>query len=137
MSRNEFLYNQTQIGSVKVLAKALSLTETELNYLIENADKYYKTAKKVPKSDGTTRLTFKVVYPLKKVLIRIRNRIIKNVRFPDYILAGRQGKSYLDNAMEHKGSIMMLSEDISKFFDSVQIKYVEELYKYFFCFPAP
>ena len=136
MSSNDFSYPQTQIGSVKVLAKALSLTEVELLQLANDADNYYRIAKKIPKDDNSIRVTYKVTYPLKKVLIRIRNRIILNANVPDYILAGRIGKSYLDNANEHKGSIMMLSEDISKFFDSIQFSYVSQLFKYFFCFPA-
>lgn len=135
MSSSDFVYNQVQIGSVRVLAKALSLTETELVSLVENSDNFYKVAKRIPKEDGTERLTYKVIHPLEQVLIRIRNRIIKNTTFPDYILAGRQGKSYLNNAEMHKDSIMMLSEDISRFFDSIQIKYVESLFKYFFRLP--
>lgn len=135
MGINDFSYNQTRIGSIKALAQTLSLSESELLQLANSSDKYFKVAKRIPKDDGSIRLTYKVIYPLKKIHIRIRNRIIANVEFPDYILAGRRGKSYLDNAVEHKGSAMMLSEDISKFFDSIKINYVIKLFQYFFCFP--
>ena len=95
---NDFQCKQSQVGSIRTLAKTLSLTEPELVRLAKHSDKYYNVSKEIPKSDGSVRLTYSVSYPLKKVLIRIRNRIISNVNYPDYILAGRQGKSYLDNA---------------------------------------
>ena len=132
---NDFQCKQSQVGSIRTLAKTLSLTEPELVRLAKHSDKYYNVSKEIPKSDGSVRLTYSVGYPLKKVLIRIRNRIISNVNYPDYILAGRQGKSYLDNAKKHKSSTMILSEDITRFFDSIKQEYVEQLFKYFFRFP--
>jgi len=132
---NDFQCKQSQVGSIRTLAKTLSLTEPELVRLAKHSDKYYNVSKEIPKSDGSVRLTYSVSYPLKKVLIRIRNRIISNVNYPDYILAGRQGKSYLDNAKKHKSSTMILSEDITRFFDSIKQEYVEQLFKYFFRFP--
>ena len=132
---NDFQCKQSQVGSIRTLAKTLSVTEPELVRLAKHSDKYYNVSKEIPKSDGSVRLTYSVSYPLKKVLIRIRNRIISNVNYPDYILAGRQGKSYLDNAKKHKSSTMILSEDITRFFDSIKQEYVEQLFKYFFRFP--
>ena len=132
---NDFQCKQSQVGSIRTLAKTLSLTEPELVRLAKHSDKYYNVSKEIPKSDGSVRLTYSVSYPLKKVLIRIRNRIISNVNYPDYILAGRQGKSYLDNAKKHKSPTMILSEDITRFFDSIKQEYVEQLFKYFFRFP--
>lgn len=132
---NDFQCKHSQVGSIRTLAKTLSLTEPELVRLAKHSDKYYNVSKEIPKSDGSVRLTYSVSYPLKKVLIRIRNRIISNVNYPDYILAGRQGKSYLDNAKKHKSSTMILSEDITRFFDSIKQEYVEQLFKYFFRFP--
>jgi hypothetical protein len=136
VNRTDFQCTQSQIGSISALAKTLSLTEPELISLAKNSGQYYKVSKKIPKSDGSVRLTYSVSYPLKKVLIRIRNRIISNVDYPEYILAGRQGKSYLDNAQKHKSSTMILSEDITRFFDSIKQEYVEQLFKYFFHFPS-
>lgn len=136
MGRTSFQCTQSQIGSIKALAKTLSLTESELINLASSSGQYYKISKRIPKSDGSIRLTYSVSYPLKKVLIRIRNRIISNVDYPEYILAGRQGKSYLDNAQKHMSSSMILSEDITRFFDSIKKEYVEQLFKYFFCFPT-
>ncbi|WP_218417905.1 reverse transcriptase family protein [Alteromonas lipotrueae] len=130
-----FQCRQSQIGSIKALAKTLSLIESELIDLAECSDQYYKVSKEIPKSDGSVRRTYSVSYPLKKVLIRIRSRIISNVDYPDYILAGRLGRSYLDNANKHKSSAMILSEDITRFFDSIKQEYVEQIFKYFFHFP--
>lgn len=131
----DFQCRQSQIGSIKALAKTLSLTESELINLAKCSDQYYKVSKEIPKSDGSVRCTYNVSYPLKKVLIRIRTRIISNVDFPNYILAGRLGKSYLDNANKHKSSTMILSEDITRFFDSIKQEYVAQIFKYFFHFP--
>lgn len=135
MSSLEFKCIQAQIGSIDALARTLSLSKAELIRLAQNSDQYYKISKKIPKDDGSVRLTYSVIYPLKKVIIRIRNRIISNVDYPEYILAGREGKSYLDNAHKHKSSTMILSEDITRFFDSIKKDYVKRLFMYFFHFP--
>lgn len=131
----EFSYPQKQIGSIAVLAKTLSISEHELVKIAKQSDKYYKVAKRIPKPNGDERLTFRVIYPLKGILERLRNRIINNVQMPNYILAGRQGKSYIDNAKQHKRSVMVLSEDITRFFDSIKIQYVINIFKYLFKFP--
>jgi len=79
---NEFKYNQKPIGSLKGLAKLLSLSEQELITLANSSDKYYKVAEKVPKKDGSYRITYKVVYPLSKALKTIRQRVFNFVDMP-------------------------------------------------------
>ncbi|MBQ4838696.1 reverse transcriptase family protein [Pseudoalteromonas luteoviolacea] len=135
MERFNFFYTQKQIGSLSVLAKTLSITVNELNRLRANSDSYYQIAKRVVKADGSERITYDVKYPLKTILQKLRSRVIKNVQLPKYILAGRKGKSYLDNAMEHMSTKMIQSEDISNFFDSIKSKYVINVFKYLFKFP--
>ncbi|MDQ9093084.1 reverse transcriptase family protein [Pseudoalteromonas haloplanktis] len=135
MANGEFTYTQKQIGSIRVLAKTLSITEEELINLSNNSDKYYNIAKKVPKTDGTTRLTYKVSPPLRIILDKIRTRIIKNVDLPYFIMAGVPNRSYIDNALSHKNSIMVQSEDITKFFDSIKSLYVFNVFKFLFKFP--
>lgn len=132
---NEFKYNQKPIGSLKGLAKLLSLSEQELITLANSSDKYYKVAEKVPKKDGSYRITYKVVYPLSKALKTIRQRVFNFVDMPEFIVAGRPGKSYIKNALIHNSSVMIVSEDISKFFDSIKQKYIQILFQHFFCFP--
>ncbi len=131
----DFSYQNRPIGSVTSLCRLLSLNPEKLLEIANCSDDYYVIARKIPKDDGTFRITYKARYPLRRILDRLNENIFNKVQMPNYILAGRKGQSYIDNALIHKSSKMILSEDIKKFFPSIHQKYITKIFQHLLCFP--
>ena len=130
-------YPDRPISSLTSLSKVFNLTLTELQQLESNSSSYYYVSKRIDKGNGRIRLTYDVKYPLKGVLILLRKRVFNRVSYPSYILAGRKGKSYTDNANLHLSSTLLVSEDITSFFDSIGQDQVYLLFLHFFNFSIP
>lgn len=134
MNNLDFYYNHRPISKLESLAITLKISKAELLGLAEEASQLYVVASREPKSDGTLRITYKAKPKLRKILDLLRERVFSGVSFPDYILAGQPKKSYIDNALFHTRSVMLVSEDVKSFFPSISIRKVEVLFKYFFNF---
>lgn len=129
---SQIKYPQEGIASIDSLASALRLTSIELVALANNTSNLYRISKQIEKEDGSKRITYDALPPLKIVLSNFRKRIIDKVLLPEYISAGKKGKSYIDNAEVHAGSYGLLSEDIKNFFPQVSFKSVFEAFKYLY-----
>jgi hypothetical protein len=125
-------YSQAGIASIDSLAKALGLTSIELVKLANQASNLYRISKQIEKVDGSKRVVYDALSPLKVVLSTFRKRIIDKAVLPEHISAGKKGKSYIDNAEVHAGSKGLLSEDIKNFFPQVSSKSVFEAFKYLY-----
>lgn len=132
LNPSEFKFRNKGIKSTASLARQLSISELELNYLADNASSLYSIAKKITKSDGDIRITYNAKPRLKRVLKRLRVRVLEHVRLPSYVSAGRKGVSYIDNAKTHLNSHSLLSEDVQKFFPSVSIAQVKKVFQYLY-----
>lgn len=125
-------YPQAGIASLVSLAETLRISESLLLELANNSSKYYRLARRIAKDDGTERLTYDALPPLKAILTRFRTRVLDKAILPSYVAAGIRGKSYVDNAKLHAGSKGLLSEDIQNFFPHVKVDYVKNVLKYLY-----
>jgi hypothetical protein len=67
---------------------------------------------------------------LKFVHIRIAN-LLKRIDMPDYLYS-QKGRSYVDNAMQHIGSMPLIKTDINSFYPSTTWQMVYRLFKFDF-----
>jgi len=132
-------YKKKPIASIESLASTLSISQAQLIYVADNAERYYSISKKSTlKPDGTYRITYRVAYPLKIIQERIKTQIFDAVIFPSYLQAARDEnnpRGYIANAHSHVGQTILLKEDIRKFFPSIRPIYVHKMWKYLFHFP--
>lgn len=137
MLSNEHLFNYPQegIASLTSLANTLRISESLLMELANNANKYYRLARRIVKEDGTERLTYDALPPLKATLTRLRIRVLDKAILPTYVAAGICGQSYVDNAKLHAGSKAILSEDIKNFFPQIKMQHVKDVFKYLYKMP--
>lgn len=133
LNPNEFEFRNKGIKSITSLARQLSISELELNYLADNASFLYSIAKDIVKPNGGgIRRTYNAKPRLKQILKRLRVRVLEHVNLPSYVSAGRKGASYIDNAKTHLNSHSLLSEDVQKFFPSVSIAQVKRIFQYLY-----
>jgi hypothetical protein len=124
-------YRPRPIGSVEALGRALRTSPEVLRALAARSDSLYRVAKRIRKPDGSERITYEAVGPLKPVHQRILD-ILRRVDFPSYLMGGisNQGcaRGYIENANRHAGSAMLIREDITNFFPSVSIDQVRRVF---------
>ncbi|MEZ5473360.1 MAG: reverse transcriptase family protein [Marinicella sp.] len=132
------VYSFPPISRKASLANLLSTNEEELIQISDNVELYWKPGKSIQKSDGTIRITNDAKYCLKIIQERIKNRILKEVKFPRYLHGGIADKnvprSIYSNAKEHLGSKVLICEDIKSFFPSTSSLNVNQVWQYFFNF---
>lgn len=82
-----------------------------------------------PFIDGTTkkRLVEAPSQQLKVIQKRIKNALIK-CDFPDYVFSGIKGRSYIDNAKIHAGTLFVYKIDLSAFFPNTSR---DKVYRFF------
>lgn len=132
------IYDGPAIDSVKALAEALSISETELLNLSNTSKNYYKPNKPEKKKNGKVRQTYRVIDPLYTLHKRLVNELLDRVRYPVYILSAHDPvnpRGHVRNASLHVGQFIVINEDISNFFPSVKSKFVVEMWTGFFGFP--
>jgi len=126
------------ISNTSSLASILSISEDELNYFIEHIDEYYKSGKLLKKKNGDPRLTHDAKPALKHVHERIKNRILKKLDYPYYMLGGisdpENPRSCKTHASIHCGKKILISEDISNFYPSTSYEVVKNIWKQCFHF---
>ena len=111
------------------LASILSISEKKILYLANNVDKFYKPGKPLQKKNGDQRFTHDAKPTLKEVHERIKNRILKQVEYPYYMLGGisdpENPRSCKAHASIHCGKKILISEDISNFYPSTSYEVVK------------
>lgn len=116
------------------LASILSISEEELLYFAENVDEFYKPGKLLQKKNGEPRVTHDAKRKLKQLHERVKNRILKQVEYPYYMLGGISDpvnpRSCKTHASIHCGKKILVSEDISNFYPNTSYKVVKGIWKY-------
>lgn len=67
-----------------------------------------------------------------KNLKKIQKKILKylsKINVPDWLISGKKGKSYIDNAIYHKKYNYVVTMDISDFYPSCQRNYIYKMFK--------
>ncbi|MFT4064858.1 reverse transcriptase family protein [Paraburkholderia sp.] len=87
-------------------------------------------------AERTFRETFDATPVLKDIHRRIKLAILDRVRFPNYLTGSVKGQDYRTNALLHRNSKILISEDIQGFFPSTTQHLVQEVWSQFFGFSA-
>ncbi|WP_153117019.1 reverse transcriptase family protein [Rhodocyclus tenuis] len=128
------LYSGQAIRRIESLGKALRFSPQRLGYLGNNADRLYRIAHEIEKSDGSKRVTFDAKPALKEVHRRIKSEILDRVTFPLYLTGSIKGRDYKTNAELHVGAALVITEDIGSFFPSTTTAHVFDVWRNFFRF---
>ena len=113
-----------RLSNKKKLADLLGLPK---NYF-RTVHKYKYSEFNQDKPDGSKRKINNPEDKLKKIqkkLFKLLNRIEK----PDWVISGKKGKSYVDNAKMHQLNDNVCTIDIEKFYDSTKEIYVYNFFK--------
>ncbi len=139
MTRSAPCYNRRPIGTVSALGRALQVAPSELIALAQRADKLYRVARVIEKDDGSKRVTYEALGPLKSLQKRILGKILREVDFPVYLMGGiaHRGaeRGYIPNAHRHAGAAILIREDITNFFPSVTAEQIRRVFLHVFKFP--
>ena len=127
-------YDLKPIRDTSALLLALGLPETLLINTAAYADSLYRKAKQIVKPDGSIRQPFDALPQLKAIQRRIKDRILKRVKFPLYLTGSLSGRSYRTNAAQHTGARIIICEDIESFFPSTSHARVRDIWLNFFHF---
>lgn len=141
MSRNPDSphYPYRPIGSLVALARMLKCPPDNLFTIANKADRLYRVASRKKKPDGTVRLCYDAMAPLKSIHARIQCLILKKVKFPAYLMGGicdpECPRDYVRNAELHTNARVVVNEDVSGFFPSTSVEVVSDIWLNFFKFP--
>ncbi len=127
-------YSGKAIRRIESLGKALRCSPQRLGYLGNNADRLYRIAQEIEKSDGSKRVTFDAKPALKEIHRRIKSEILDRVTFPLYLTGSIKGRDYKTNAELHVGAAIVITEDIGSFFPSTTTAHVFDVWRNFFGF---
>ncbi len=125
-------YRGQPIRRIESLSKALRCPPKRLGYLGDNADRLYRIAQEIEKSDGSKRVTFDAKRALKEIHRRIKTEILDLVTFPLYLTGSIKGRDYKTNAELHAGAAIVIAEDIGSFFPSTTTAHVFDVWRNFF-----
>lgn len=132
-------YKHRPISTLESLSNHLGIGVNKLIKLAATADKYYHQNPPQKKSDGGERITYRMSEPLKGLHTAIKIKIFNNTAFPRYLQGSikdkEQPRSPHSDAEIHADARFLICTDVSKFFDSIEISHVEEMWKYLFGFP--
>lgn len=132
--QSQLKYPHRPIATLATLSIALRMPVADLQGLADRAEKLYRNAKPIPKSDGTFRQPVDALEPLKSLHRRIKSSFFAHVVFPDYLTGSIKGRDATRNANLHAGQAIVVCEDIEKFFPSTTIALVNEIWSGFFGF---
>lgn len=126
------------IAHVEALASILSIQKNELIEISSSVEDLWKPGKLLYKKNGEPRPTIDAKEPLKSIHEKIKNRLLKKVFYPKYLLGGiadsMSPRDYARHAKIHSNKTILISEDIANFFPSTSYQTVLSIWKYFFGF---
>ncbi len=128
------------IAKIESLASILSIGENELLDISKNIDTLWKPGKLLYKKNGEPRPTLDAKLPLKKLHEEIKNRLLKQFPYPEYLLGGIEDKmsprDYKRHAEIHSGKSILVNEDVKGFFPNSSRDVVKVIWKNLFrCTP--
>ena len=113
-------YTLSPIGSINALARLLQLPLNRVQYLAKNSSDLYRIARIEQKKSGGKRVTYDAYKELKSVHRKLQHQIFKKVIYPQFMQGSISGRSYITNVKLHTKSKLVICEDISNFFPTIQ-----------------
>jgi hypothetical protein len=127
-ARNKPWYKHAPISSLAALARHLGLSVDAVDAARAAIPSSYRRQEQ-PKRDGGVRITYFVEKRLKAIQGRILHRLLRRIDLPDYLLGGRPGRDYLDNAQWHCGANILFGEDVTSFYPSIRAWHVRSIFQ--------
>lgn len=127
-------YRYSSIQSVNSLCSALGIQESRLRYIAQNAPSMYIGPMPRLKKNGDYRYVFDTNEPLKSLLKKINSVFFKKIYYPKYLTGSLSGCDFVSNVDLHKGSLHVITEDISSFFDNISEEHVKNIWRKIFFF---
>lgn len=126
-------YNARRIGTLKALCSAIGEPRLDLQDLLTRSDALYREVP-IEKPDGTLRVAYDALTPLKQIQRKIKTRILDRVVYPSYLTGSIKQRDYKRNAELHLGARIVINEDIEGFFPSTSAAHVFNIWRKFFGF---
>lgn len=128
------------IARIESLASMLSIEVDELLNVSEDICNLWKPGKLLYKRNGEPRPTIDAKPYLKVLHEKIKNRMLKQVHYPEYLLGGIEDvmtpRDYKRHAEIHSGKCILISEDVKDFFPSSSADLINKVWKKLFhCTP--
>jgi hypothetical protein len=134
-------FSERPIGTLETLARMLKHPVAELTEIATSANGRYRIGARQPKKDGTWRICWDAIGPLKSIQARIQCLILNEVNYPLYLQGSikdhQSPRGQKANAGFHTRKRVLISEDIKQFFPNIQIAIVFDIWHRFFKFPPP
>ncbi len=130
------IYSGKPIGSIEALAALLGMSVDVLTNFASTVSSKYTTFE-INKDNGKKRKISSPTHELKIIQRRINRFIFGNVKYPDYLFGGIEGKDYVKNARLHARATSLITLDIKDFYPSISTSHVSAVFKYFCRFPDP
>lgn len=131
-------YIHSPISNLNSLSSHLGFELETLKKLAAKADSFYRQNKPKPKTNGDFRVTYRISPPLKKVQTAIKVKLFYNTVFPQYLQGSikdtRQPRSPHTDAEIHLNARFLICTDVRNFYDSIDIKHVDFMWKHLFGF---
>lgn len=112
----------------------------ELVNLIRKAPTLYRKGRK-SKDDGTFRIYYDALEPLKTIQGRLLRKILDRVTWPPYLFGGVRDlcnpRDYVGNANIHSGAALQFKTDVASFFPSIKADLVLRIWEGVFRFSRP
>ena len=124
----EYKLEQSPLYKLRNKQKLAELLGLQKNYFRKkHIYKYSEFYKKKP--DGSKRTLNNPEKSLKTIQKRIF-KLLNRIEKPSWVISGKKGKSYVDNARVHQFNDNVCTIDIEKFYDSTREVYVYNFLKY-------
>lgn len=106
------------------LAILLGVPSNYFSYIHEfQYDKFSR-----PKPNGNGQRCFTVPVGEIKIIQKRICQLLSRIETPDWVISGKKHFSYITNAEKHQDNNFVKTMDISKFYDSVQKKYIYHMF---------
>lgn len=131
-------YKNSPIYHIESLSNTLGLQADSLIDMSRRTSDHYYSFEKETKPGKTRNLNEPKEF-MKKLQKRINKNIFENVTYPNYMQGSIKDKnsprSYITNATIHSESNILISIDISDFYNNITTDHVKDIFMYFFKFP--
>ena len=132
-------FSKRPIGTLATLARMLKHSVTDLQQIAGTASQRYRIRKQERKKDGTMRICYDALGPLKSIQARIQCLILNHVAYPIYLQGSIKDRTFprgqAANARRHTRKHTLITEDIKQFFPSVRRPMVFDIWHRFFKYP--
>ena len=126
------------IAHIRSLASCLSVAEEDLVKISSAIYELWRPGMKLKKRNGEIRHTVDATDPLKFIHEKIKNRLLKKVHYPQYLLGGIPNdffqRDYKRHALIHAGKKYLINEDVKDFFPNTSTAIVKSIWQHFFNF---